>query len=455
MDTPNFLITNYIADNNLKDCQHLKDNLHNLGIIMKDYPEDNLILLYNKFNYNMKKKLELECRSIVLNRTTFEIVCYTCPTPIYNINAMNFLVKNSTENKDIYECYEGALLSIFYFNDKWFVSSRRCINKSNNLDDNKHFKMFNDVLVHDGYKSFENFTTFLNKNLSYYFTLIHHEDENIVNYNLTFGENYKKLCFVFARDRLTQKEYKSEEIDNNFISENIFLPTKLENEKEFDKHNMSENILEPPNTEGIVIKVNNLLLKLQTLNYQFHNSIGNNKNIYKGFLKLYQTNNLKSYLEKNDKFSRITNPINTSESFDTLGIIDSIFKVLTTELHELFSLIWNEDTMEHLNTNLYKILPSIYKTLLYQIKGIYYKNNNTINYRLIYNYLKKIECDDLENLLKNRRLMLNWIIINNNSELEEFNKTLRKTKKILFKLTALYTNKLFPNITSKDIPTKE
>ena len=141
MNTPNFLITNYISDNNFKDCQKLKDNLQNLGIIMKDYPTDNLILLHNRFNYNIKKKLELECRSIVLNRTTFEIVCYTCPTPIYNINAMNFLVKNSTQNKEIYECYEGALLSVFYFNNKWYISSRRCINKSNNLDDNKHLKM--------------------------------------------------------------------------------------------------------------------------------------------------------------------------------------------------------------------------------------------------------------------------------------------------------------------------
>ena len=47
--------------------------------------------------------------------------------------------------------------------------------------------------------------------------------KNIVNYKNEFGDNYKKLCFIFARDRNTHVEINSEDIDSLFVSENYFL----------------------------------------------------------------------------------------------------------------------------------------------------------------------------------------------------------------------------------------
>ena len=68
-----FLLHSYIKD---FDTQHVKDmqnKLLTLGVLSKDYADENLILLYNKYNNEKKAPLELECRSVVINRNNFSI----------------------------------------------------------------------------------------------------------------------------------------------------------------------------------------------------------------------------------------------------------------------------------------------------------------------------------------------------------------------------------------------
>jgi hypothetical protein len=49
-----------------------------------------------------------------------------------------------------------------------------------------------------------------------------------------------------------------------------------------------------------------------------------------------------------------------------------------------------------------------------------------------------------------RKLMYNWCKVNTN--LNDFNKISAKCDKIHFKLAAIYTNKLFPNVMPEDLP---
>jgi len=443
------LIHDYLTSNKFDSIDLLKQNLYKLGIILKDYPKQNMMILYNKFNSDRKKGIELECRSIIVNRTTFDVVNYTCPTPIYNFDAIKYLLQNQDKSKEIYECYEGSLISLFHFEGKWYMSSRRNLN----VDKNEQFEMFEEILNLENY-TFNDFTSFLNIKYCYNFILIHHKNKNIVNYEKIFGKDYKKLCFVFARDQETLTEINPKDVDNNFMSENIFYPKKLNDESEFDTMNKNCNVNILPESEGIVIKIDNNILKLQSLNYQFHTVLGTDKNIYRGFLKLYQINKLKEYFELNNSNNKITNPLNTAESFDTIGIIDSLFKILTTELFELFKLCWNLDDLTHLNSELYQKLPFEYKNILYKLKGIYYKNKRSINSNNVYVFLKKLDSIKLEEFIRIRKLMINWTInCKDDNEAIEFKKSLYKSKKVLYKLTALYTNKLFPEIMNTDIPT--
>lgn len=465
METSNFLITDYINNNselNKDDITKFRKDLLNQGIFTKDYPDDNILLLYNKFENKNKNDLEMECRSVILNRTTFDIICYTCNTPIYNINAVNYLLKNSDIEKEIFKCYEGTLMSMFYFNNKWYLSTRRCLDSQNSLwNDESHYNMFIETL-NENDTNFEEFTENLNKDFCYYFILIHHKNKNLVDYTKKFGENYKKLCLAFIRNKKDQSEIKNDNL--SFIKNNIFLPEKIDNLESFDKENQKYKLDEKPDSEGVIIKIKKdnkyKLLKLQNLNYQFHTAMGNKKNIFLGFIYLYQNNKLSKYLHENDnfsKFKKIINPINTNESYDTLGTVDSIFKVLTSELFILFKLLWNLKTCQHQNKEVYDILPKEYKKILFKIRGIFFEvKNSDVRYlklNHIYNHLKSISSLEIEKLLRSRKLMMNWVKSDqNNKYLKIFSKISEKCDKVHLKLTAIYTSILFPQIMPDDIP---
>ena len=118
MENQTLLLSNYINNSDNTNIDQLKQNLFKLGILTKDYHEDNMILLYNKYESRNKAPIELECRSVIINRETFEIVCYTCPTPIYNMDAVNYMLRYPSSTKEIFQCYEGSLLSLFNYNSK-------------------------------------------------------------------------------------------------------------------------------------------------------------------------------------------------------------------------------------------------------------------------------------------------------------------------------------------------
>ena len=96
MESSKFLITNYINKSNSDNIEQLRNNLFKLGILSKDFPDDNMLLLFNRYETRNKAPLELECRSVIINRETFEIICYTCPTPIYNMDAVNYMLRNQS-----------------------------------------------------------------------------------------------------------------------------------------------------------------------------------------------------------------------------------------------------------------------------------------------------------------------------------------------------------------------
>jgi len=375
----NFLITDYIKQllSTNTTLESLLQSLYSQGILSKDYPDEGLILIYNNYSNKNIKPMVRECRSIILDRNTFEIVCYTCNTPIYNLQAIKYLLDNSELEKKTYRCYEGTLLSLFNHNNKWFLSTRRCLDSNNSVWKNKsYFNFFMEVLQQDGY-TFDEFTNLLDKNIGYYFILLHHENKNIIDYTYKFGSKYKKLCLAFIRDKKTQLEIK---LKMEFVSEHIFLAEELDNLTSFDKINKKNDNYDKPQNEGIIIKIKNCnklnILKLQNINYQFALATGPENNIFRGFIYLYQTDKLIKYFKNNPnfiKYKKIINPINLNESYDTIGVIDATFKICTSELYELFKLLWNFKTSKHQNGELYNILTKEYKNILFAIRGIYFK----------------------------------------------------------------------------------
>ena len=396
MESPHLMIKNYI--DSFENVDFFRDTLLNHGIYSKNYPDEGLMLIYTKYepivvdkslcslvnnNLNNKSsdlnnketntvdisKIKMECRSLIIDTNNREIVSYSCNTPICNLEAINYLLNNknspkSKSNVEKFKCYEGTLLSLFCHRDKWYLSTRRNLDSKDSVWNNvSYYDLFLDVLDDINIDSLEDFCKDFDKSYCYYFILIHHSNKNIVDYTSKFGENYKKLCLAFIREKNNLSEIDISNIDstvdslfNNSLNKilsfnNIFIAEKInqeiiqeigsnkfsfsEQDNEMDKSNDSLDNMTSCEDEGIIIRIKNSnsfsqFLKIQTYSYQFNKAIGSEKNIFKGFLNLYQNNQLVNYLQSNknlNPYKKIINPLNIQESYDTIGIIDSVFKV--------------------------------------------------------------------------------------------------------------------------------
>ena len=182
MNTPQYLITDYLNKSFSEgaDLEALRKTLFEKGVFTKDYLEDGLMLLYHKFDCPVKTELERECRSLIIDRSTLKIKSYSCETPRTNKEGMDYLISHSTELQLINPCYEGTFLSVFFHNDKWYVSTRRCLDSRESifkeLDDSEsisHYDMFEEIVKKAGYADFSEFSKLLDTSKSYYFVLIH------------------------------------------------------------------------------------------------------------------------------------------------------------------------------------------------------------------------------------------------------------------------------------------
>jgi hypothetical protein len=278
----------------------------------------------------------------------------------------------------------------------------------------------------------------------------------------------------------------------------IFVPKKLDSYKEFTNENKTVNYTEKPESEGVVVRVwdndkrKYRLIKLQTMNYQFNMVLGskeNEENKYKGLIYLYQNGKLNDYIAQNkNKNNKICNPLSTTESFDTIGVVDAVFKACSRELFELFKILYDLKTGSHLNNHLYDVLPKEYKDIEYAIKGIFnkkrakkakckaehalldtnnenddFKKNCTKEYHLciddVYNHLKTLPYETFVAFLRMRKLMINWVgddaVFNDTSKdadaLNLFKSILNKDH-VQHKLCAIFTSKLYPNIKKEERP---
>ena len=210
---------------------------------------------------------------------------------------MNYLLEHNDNTMKIYKCYEGTLMSLFFNKGKWYLSTRRCLDsKSSIWNQHSHFDLFMEVINEEGFETFDDFTKNLNENYCYNFILIHHNNKNIVDYTKKFGENYKKLCLAFVRNKndLTEIEYnKIENIMSFKDFKNIFISEEVDSLETYTSNlnNYNKNDMLNCSDEGIIIKTVNenkveTYLKIQTYPYQFHKAIGLEK-IFSKVLSIY------------------------------------------------------------------------------------------------------------------------------------------------------------------------
>lgn len=410
-----FSIINYIMSivNFIHTQESFESLLTNLPNTIHVKQQDSLALLFTSTQpvgvghtgpNNGQYELEDSCKSVIIDKTNNKIIGTQYNNIIYNDDAINFLREKSWSDVVVSNCHEGTLMLVYYHDDKWHVSTRRCLdaNQSYWVKNRSYGELFDDA------RRF-NYDD-LDKELCYHFILVHHLNKNIV----ALGPNEKKLYHV-----MTTRKYTLEEI--NYVIKDADYDVGV-NFNSLDHLLYVLNNISVTNeaqqlvmTEGYIVKYYNKLdnsftvLKIQSGIYQKLALIKpNNSNIDQIFLELYQKNKLVEFM-----------PYFTNYGKQILHRINTSFRQISSEVFNVYHM-----TRSKKNEELYGRLPGVYKKVLYGLHGLFIseniKNNNknmSINVHVVYNYLKNIlEPYELRQLFQERMTMLE-----NNSGLEFIN----------------------------------
>jgi len=348
--------------------------------------KDNILLIFNDFvKTSTKYDIFNNARSLVLSKNIdgeYKTIAYTHPVIDYNNSE-----KLSTFNDlSFIECFEGTLLSIYFADEKWNYSTRKCIdakesflNINGKVSSKSHFDMFLETIP-----SLEEFESKLDVNKSYYFVLVHHENKTFISYSEKFGEKYAKIILLFVRDNQMNTVAV---LDDEYVKKFDYSHEKYTLDQVNEKIKSESNV----NCMGYLAVKENKMYVYHTNYYSNLEKITPYAKSHESMLiELYKNNNLDLHFSKypeNVKYK--------GTQFDTKGVMYSIFTYLgMTSLNLYYYFTTFEDgKLNHKNADDFKTLFDNGKnltlqTILYKMKG------------LVISEKKKIVLDDIKKILK-------------------------------------------------------
>ena len=169
----------------------IKATLKNAPYHIKIKETDTLIsLMYDQTHSDFSLPIVQECRGIILEKDTYRIVCWPF-TKFFNYGE-KLASSIDWSHAQVQEKLDGSIMKMYYYNQKWNVSSNRCIEA---LPDYKG--MFDQCL--------EMYPTFcwdqLDQNCTYIFELIHPDNIIVIRYN------QKRLVHLGTRNNVTGQQY--------------------------------------------------------------------------------------------------------------------------------------------------------------------------------------------------------------------------------------------------------
>lgn len=296
-----------------------------------------LLLIHNNYNNGdlVDQELYNECKSIVIDISGKpEIVSYTHEN-------IQYLLYNEYEKhiniNDIYEeSFEGTLISIFFHNNKWNLTTNRCIDidRSYFYNKNKTFgNMFDECLREycDSINVRQEFLNSLDIDKCYHFVIVHYENKNLMDYTTRFGPQYKKLIHILTRDKKTQQ-------DINIRLNCVDYPLIFDNYESALNELMKNN-----NIEAIIVKRKDMdtkkmhICKICSENFMIKkNKSPNYPNIWYSYLSIYQKNDNKFRIKDYQELKGITEEIIIgTKKVDITGMFFTLFKESSNMIYNL------------------------------------------------------------------------------------------------------------------------
>lgn len=369
--------------------------------------DDNLCLIYYQEQTDGRDPLVEDfgnnTRSLVIEKATLLPLGSQYNNIIYNDDAVKHLRASDWTKVQVQRCIEGTLVLVYCHEGTWHVSTRRCLDAADSKwVDNTSYKVLFEEAMHRTFDYND-----LNSDYCYHFVLVHHQNRNLVEYNL--GHDYRELYHILTTEKYTLNVVNSEINDKVQRVVNIdfeSLDELLKKLDELSRYDVTHNRL---TTEGFVIKlydgeVNNSpfkVFKLQTEIYQRLAKLKpNNSNIHQNFLELYQTNNLAEFL-----------PFYTKHRSAVVKRISTAMHNMAEEMLKLYHL-----TRKQKNPTLYNGLTAGYRRILFKLHGVYIgkqnkftvgrKENASLNVHDVYYFLKDLSPSELRELFYDRMVLL-------------------------------------------------
>jgi hypothetical protein len=365
------LLDDVIHNYDILSVDNIKRYLQNTNLNYKE--STTLLLIYDDSTHNNNANIIYNLRNCIMDTNTLDIISTQFDNITENQKAVNE-IHNTLDwgNIEVYKSYEGTMITVFNHNDKWHISTRTCINadESKWIIGHSHGQLFRDTM--QGVFEFNE----LNKAYVYHFVFVHYMNSGII-YNV-HNKTKSKIYHIYTYD-MANKKIIDEPINNNIKRPKKVMFNRmcdmlddliLKSKSDFDNTTIT--------FEGYILRyvINNTFktYKIQSKIYEHLNEMKpNNNNVYVNYLELYNKNMLKRYIY-----------CFPEHSYNILTLVNKTITELILLLIDIYYLTRAK------NDQLYSLIPSSIKTMLYNIHGIYLSNSNKahITYRDIQQLLK-------------------------------------------------------------------
>ena len=251
--------------------------------VREDRPVSNLFLLHYTDMSEIGNKVVEECNGLVMDKNILKIVGYGMNRVYTEQEMPHDLDWNSGE---FYNCIDGTMIKVYYYNCKWQISTNKCINgeKSKWDADSSFSELFRECDV-----NFE----LLDKNKCYSYVLTHPENRIVIPYS-------KTSAFLVA-----ERNMETFELSEYFISSKKFSDSNK-------YHSAKTSIF----LEGsFLVKFEDKIVRLDSQEFEFVKSLKNNsRDLISRYIDFLGDENGKNamkyyFFEYTEEFERVDNDL--------------------------------------------------------------------------------------------------------------------------------------------------
>ena len=354
--------------NNVSAFTETQEILTNKGLVVKTNQDLGLFIVkYNKEHCDMNDIDIQKCRGLIMEIGTNKVVCVP-PFKSINLTSFSNIVPNMSHST-YEEFIDGTMINLFYYNDKWIVSTRSNIGATCKWFSNKTFEeLFQDSSNNLDYNK-------LDTSVSYTFVLQHPDNRIVKNYN------HPSFTLVSARkiENNTYSDLNLEELQK--ILEEQGVTIKIPQKYEFNDYFQAMDFANNQNYDfqGIVMKYNGFRSKIRNTKYNYVKHLkGNTRNMKFVYLNLRQNNTLNSFLEFFPEYHEE-------------------FEEYKSQLFQMTNDFWNCYKTYYISANKINLnkkeMPYQFRPLCYELHGIYLSkkhNGYKINWTEIKNYINNL-----------------------------------------------------------------